>query len=73
MDTGDETTGWRLPSGPYDVPLAIADMGLAPGMEGSLTNPSTPGGQDGGEANSRRFTSEFQAEADRRGWRAARG
>jgi FtsP/CotA-like multicopper oxidase with cupredoxin domain len=25
MDTGDETKGWRLPSGPYDVPLAIAD------------------------------------------------
>jgi FtsP/CotA-like multicopper oxidase with cupredoxin domain len=25
QDTGDETTGYRLPSGNYDVPLALAD------------------------------------------------
>jgi FtsP/CotA-like multicopper oxidase with cupredoxin domain len=25
FDTGDETTGWRLPSGPYDVPMVFHD------------------------------------------------
>ena len=25
-DTGDETTGWRLPSGKYDVPLLLHDI-----------------------------------------------
>ena len=31
QDTGDETTGWRLPSGPYDVPLILADKRFDPG------------------------------------------
>jgi hypothetical protein len=30
MDSGDETTGWRLPSGPCDIPLAIADKQFDP-------------------------------------------
>jgi FtsP/CotA-like multicopper oxidase with cupredoxin domain len=30
-DTGDETTGWRLPSGAYDVPLILADKRFDPG------------------------------------------
>lgn len=29
-DTGNETTGWRLPSGQYDVPLLIADKQFDP-------------------------------------------
>lgn len=29
-DTGDETTGWRLPSGAYDVPLVFADKQFDP-------------------------------------------
>ncbi len=28
-DTGDETTGWRLPSGEFDIPLIIQDARLA--------------------------------------------
>jgi FtsP/CotA-like multicopper oxidase with cupredoxin domain len=31
MDTGSETTGWRLPSGAHDVPLVIADKAFDPG------------------------------------------
>ena len=27
-DTGDETTGWRLPSGEYDVPLLLQDKDI---------------------------------------------
>lgn len=30
LDTGDETTGWRLPSGPCDIPLLIADKRFDP-------------------------------------------
>jgi FtsP/CotA-like multicopper oxidase with cupredoxin domain len=29
-DTGNELTGWRLPSGPYDVPLVFADKRFDP-------------------------------------------
>ncbi|HWL68813.1 MAG TPA: multicopper oxidase domain-containing protein [Geminicoccus sp.] len=29
-DTGDETTGWQLPSGDYDVPLILADKKFDP-------------------------------------------
>ncbi|MBA2411182.1 MAG: multicopper oxidase domain-containing protein [Gammaproteobacteria bacterium] len=29
-DTGDETQGWRLPSGPYDIPLMVADKKFDP-------------------------------------------
>jgi FtsP/CotA-like multicopper oxidase with cupredoxin domain len=29
-DTGDETTGWQLPSGAYDVPLILADKQFDP-------------------------------------------
>lgn len=29
-DTGDETTGWHLPSGDYDVPLILADKRFDP-------------------------------------------
>ena len=29
-DTGDETTGWRLPSGPHDIPMVIADKQFDP-------------------------------------------
>jgi FtsP/CotA-like multicopper oxidase with cupredoxin domain len=32
-DTGDETTGWRLPSGAYDVPLILADKRFEPSGE----------------------------------------
>uniref|UniRef100_UPI00135C5CAB multicopper oxidase family protein n=2 Tax=Geminicoccus TaxID=489140 RepID=UPI00135C5CAB len=32
-DTGDETTGWRLPSGKYDVPLILADKKFDPDGE----------------------------------------
>jgi FtsP/CotA-like multicopper oxidase with cupredoxin domain len=30
MDTGNETTGWRLPSGQYDVPLMFQDKQIVP-------------------------------------------
>jgi FtsP/CotA-like multicopper oxidase with cupredoxin domain len=30
-DTGNEATGWRLPSGAYDVPLILADKRFDPG------------------------------------------
>ena len=30
-DTGDENTGWRLPSGAYDVPLSPGDKRFDPG------------------------------------------
>jgi FtsP/CotA-like multicopper oxidase with cupredoxin domain len=30
VDTGDETTGLRLPSGDYDVPIMFLDMAFAP-------------------------------------------
>ena len=33
QDTGDETTGWRLPSGDYDVPLLFQDKQLTPDGE----------------------------------------
>ncbi|MFO1072506.1 MAG: multicopper oxidase domain-containing protein [Geminicoccaceae bacterium] len=32
-DTGDETTGWRLPSGDYDVPLMFQDKEITPSGE----------------------------------------
>ena len=32
-DTGDETTGWRLPSGKYDVPLMFQDKEITPSGE----------------------------------------
>lgn len=34
LDTGDETAGLRLPSGPFDIPLVLEDKVLAP--DGSL-------------------------------------
>jgi FtsP/CotA-like multicopper oxidase with cupredoxin domain len=34
LDTGDETTGLRLPSGEFDVPLVVQDKSFAP--DGSL-------------------------------------
>src|SRR5215468_1541928 len=30
LDTGDETTGLRLPSGPYDIPMVLADKVFDP-------------------------------------------
>jgi FtsP/CotA-like multicopper oxidase with cupredoxin domain len=30
QDTGNETTGWRLPSGPHDVPLLLTDKQFDP-------------------------------------------
>jgi FtsP/CotA-like multicopper oxidase with cupredoxin domain len=36
QDTGDETTGWRLPSGEHDIPLVIADKRFSPST-GALT------------------------------------
>lgn len=30
QDTGDESTGWRLPSGDYDVPLMFQDKQIVP-------------------------------------------
>lgn len=30
MDTGDESTGWKLPSGQYDVPLMFQDKQIVP-------------------------------------------
>jgi FtsP/CotA-like multicopper oxidase with cupredoxin domain len=34
LDTGDETTGLRLPSGEFDIPLVVQDKSIAP--DGSL-------------------------------------
>jgi len=34
QDTGDENTGWRLPSGKYDVPLVLVDMKFQPDEDG---------------------------------------
>ncbi|NJM34376.1 MAG: NTP transferase domain-containing protein, partial [Rhodomicrobium sp.] len=42
-DTGDETTGWRLPSGKYDVPLLFQDKEITPDGEMTFDQFATDG------------------------------